>query len=252
MINDYNIVSSNTWNTPNARNYKRIIDELNSRGLIDAIGVQAHAFSTVGTQAQMRSVLDLLAETGLPIQATELDIDGDGQAMTDATSDAVQLANIQRIFPVFWEHPAVEGVTMWGWRPGLWRNDQEAYLMRSDGTERPAMQWLRAYVDTANVVFNVSNEIEEVSQPQKFELAQNYPNPFNPSTNINFSLPSSREVSLKVYDMMGREVAILVNGRMNAGEHTVQFNANGLASGVYIYRITAGSFTQSKRMLLIK
>lgn len=113
MINDYNIVSSNTWGTQNAENYKQIIDDLVDRDLIDVIGVQAHGFSTVGTRAQMTAVLDLLAETGLPIQATEMDIDGNPDG-TDAQSDQAQLENMQRIFPTFWEHPAVEGVTFWG------------------------------------------------------------------------------------------------------------------------------------------
>ncbi len=98
----------------------------------------------------------------------------------------------------------------------------------------------------------VSNEHEESVRPEAITLNQNYPNPFNPNTVISFNLPESGEVSLKVYDLMGREVATLVDGRLNSGEHTFNFNANGLASGVYLYRITSGDFTQVKRMMLIK
>tara|TARA_R100000908_G_scaffold50441_1_gene25708 strand:- start:44672 stop:47155 length:2484 start_codon:yes stop_codon:yes gene_type:complete len=252
MINDYNIVSSNTWGTPNARNYKNIIDDLVERDLIDVIGVQAHAFSTVGSQSQIRAVLDLLAETGLPIQATEMDIDGDPNAVTTATSDAEQLGNIQRIFPVFWEHPAVEGVTMWGWRPGLWRQDQDAFLVRSSGEERPALEWLRAYVDTASVEFSVSNEELITNTPEQFELSHNYPNPFNPTTQISYNLPRNAEVSLRVYDITGRLIQTLVNTRQSAGSHTVSFNASNLSSGVYFYRMEAGTFTDVKQMMLIK
>jgi len=83
-------------------------------------------------------------------------------------------------------------------------------------------------------------------------LRQNYPNPFNPSTTIKYELPRSSEVRLSVYDMLGREVAILVNERMNAGVHEVKFDGSGLASGVYLYRMWAGEFVATKRLLLLK
>jgi len=88
--------------------------------------------------------------------------------------------------------------------------------------------------------------------PLEFSLKQNYPNPFNPNTKISFDLPSNVKVMLKVYDMLGREVAMLVDGEMNAGNHEANFNASGLSSGIYIYRLTAGSFTETKRMNLLK
>ncbi len=89
--------------------------------------------------------------------------------------------------------------------------------------------------------------------PQSFSLEQNYPNPFNPSTTINFSLPSASEVTLYVYDMLGRRVATLLdNEMMNASTHSVKFDASRLASGVYIYRLEAGEFTSTRRMMLIK
>lgn len=88
--------------------------------------------------------------------------------------------------------------------------------------------------------------------PERFSLSQNYPNPFNPTTNINFELPQNEQVRLTVYDMIGRSVAILVDQRMEAGSHTVSFDASNLASGVYIYRIEAGEFTATNKMLLVK
>lgn len=90
------------------------------------------------------------------------------------------------------------------------------------------------------------------TQPGKYSLDQNYPNPFNPATVISYNLPEASKVTLKVYDILGREAAVLVNGIQNAGRHNITFNANGLASGVYIYRIEAGSFTQTKKMILLK
>ena len=95
-----------------------------------------------------------------------------------------------------------------------------------------------------------SNELEGL--PNEFALQQNYPNPFNPSTNISFSLPQASNVKLTVYNILGQQVLQLVNSRMTAGTHTIQFNASNLASGMYMYRIEAGSFVQNKRMTLIK
>ncbi len=246
MINDYGIMGNISATT----NYINIIEDLQERDLIDVIGVQSHAFSIVSSlPSDIKRTLDMLGETGLPIQATEMDIDGDPEG-TEAESDSVQLARYQRIFPVFWEHPAVEGVTLWGWRPGLWRDDQEAYIVRADGEERPAIQWLRTYVDTVDI--NVSNEPLESTLPDNFELSQNYPNPFNPTTQIQYSIPRASDVSIRVYDITGRMVQTLVDNRQSAGTHTVRFNASSLASGVYFYRLEAGSFTNVKRMMLIK
>ena len=87
---------------------------------------------------------------------------------------------------------------------------------------------------------------------KKFNLSQNYPNPFNPSTNISFSIPEGQYVSLKVFDISGREVATLVDGYRNSGEYSVSFNASNLSSGVYFYSLETAEFTQTRRMLLIK
>ena len=88
--------------------------------------------------------------------------------------------------------------------------------------------------------------------PTAYKLEQNYPNPFNPTTSNTFALPVAGNVELKVYDLLGKEVASLVSGNLTAGTHVVPFDASVLASGVYIYKITAGSFIDSKKMVLIK
>ena len=85
-----------------------------------------------------------------------------------------------------------------------------------------------------------------------FRLEQNYPNPFNPSTKIEFSVPAASRVELKVYNILGQEVATLVNETLKAGNHAVTFDASRLATGVYLYRITAGTFVSTKKMLLLK
>jgi hypothetical protein len=85
-----------------------------------------------------------------------------------------------------------------------------------------------------------------------FELAQNYPNPFNPSTEISFTLVKSEKVKLAVYNLLGKEVAVLVNGTRNAGSQTVTFDAKNLSSGVYFYKLEAGSTMLAKKMMLLK
>ena len=97
----------------------------------------------------------------------------------------------------------------------------------------------------------MSNEVN-VGVPEKFALSQNYPNPFNPSTTINFDIPKDGKVSLRLYDMSGKEVATLVNEYKTAGYYSVTFNAANLSSGVYFYSITANNFTAIKKMMLIK
>ncbi len=88
--------------------------------------------------------------------------------------------------------------------------------------------------------------------PDNYSLKQNYPNPFNPTTNINFSIPKSGLVTLKIYDMTGKEVATLVNEVKSAGSYLVGFNASNLPSGAYFYRVSSGNFVDTKKMMLIK
>ncbi len=85
-----------------------------------------------------------------------------------------------------------------------------------------------------------------------YDLAQNYPNPFNPSTTIKYELPKSSEVKLSVYDLLGREVSVLVNEKKDAGVHEVRFDGSGLSSGVYFYRMQAGDFVATKGLLLVR
>ncbi len=104
-----------------------------------------------------------------------------------------------------------------------------------------------------NGQFEFSNVIEvDAGVPKQFALDQNYPNPFNPTTMIRYELPVASTVSLKVYDVLGREVATLVNERQEAGAYSVTFNANTLSSGVYFYRLQAGNFVATKKMMLVK
>lgn len=235
LINDFGIVNS----ISNVTEYLKIINLLKADTLIDGIGVQGHAFNTIFDASIMKANLDSLATAGLPIYVTELDIDG--------PSDNEQLNEYKRIFPTFWNHPAVEGITLWGWRPGLWRNDQKAYIINSDNTERPALVWLREYVPAS---LSIHKPIAET--PQSFKLFGNYPNPFNPTTTINYQLPVPSYLTIKVFDLLGREVVTLVEGVRSAGSHSVTFDGSGLAGGVYLYQLKTSDFTETKKCLFLK
>jgi len=124
------------------------------------------------------------------------------------------------------------------------------------GTNRADMGYYGGrYSDNAT---DVEEENIETEIPSKYELSQNYPNPFNPSTTINYSIPvvdayaSTANVTLKVYDILGREVATLVNKEQSPGNYSVRFDASNLTSGLYFYRLTAGKFTSVKKMMLLK
>lgn len=93
---------------------------------------------------------------------------------------------------------------------------------------------------------------DDLSQPSAYQLLQNYPNPFNPATTIKYTIPQRTQVSLKVFNLLGQEVASLVNEEQAAGHYVAQFEANNLASGVYFYRLQAGTFSQVKKMVFVK
>jgi hypothetical protein len=95
-------------------------------------------------------------------------------------------------------------------------------------------------------------EKPEEALPAEYQLEQNYPNPFNPSTTIRFSIPHREYVTLKIFDVLGREVATLVDGEMEAGEHSVVFDASGLSGGTYFYQLKAESVVRTQCMVFIK
>jgi len=99
----------------------------------------------------------------------------------------------------------------------------------------------------------INTDVRQLSgTPSNFSLEQNYPNPFNPSTTIRFSLPQAATISLSVFNTLGQEVAELASGEYQAGRYAVDWNAEGLASGVYYYRLVAGTFSETKAMLLVR
>jgi len=110
------------------------------------------------------------------------------------------------------------------------------------------------YVSIAGTIYKIDKvtSLKEPEIPTKFMLYQNYPNPFNPSTTISYDLPQRSRVKLTIHNLLGQEVATLVNGEQEPGRYSVKFDASGLPSGIYFYRLEAGNFIEQKKMILIK
>ena len=132
LLNEHSVLKD----TGKMNRYLEIVDLLVDRGLLDGVGVQGHFLETTSV-SRVRANLDAVASRGLPVYVSEFDLNlGD---------DGAQLAKYQELFPVLWEHPAVAGVTLWGYKENeIWRS--RAYLVRADGSERPALTWLREYL----------------------------------------------------------------------------------------------------------
>lgn len=145
------------------------------------------------------------------------------------------------------------------WIPGITYYGATMYDLDNDGNEEIIIS-MQNYPNTGHRLLSAiyksdstTNVIQEISEiPENFLLYQNYPNPFNPTTIISWTSPKDGFVTLKVYDVLGREVATLVNEYKSAGEHTIDFNAKELSSGVYIYRIQIGDYIQARSLILQK
>jgi hypothetical protein len=132
--------------------------------------------------------------------------------------------------------------------------NQNGQLILSSSSEPASAGRIRMVITTEQPPLPPDAIVSEVrvGRPTEFAVKQNFPNPFNPSTSIKYELPRTTHVSLNVYDMLGREVATLMNEEKSAGVYTVHWDASGIASGVYFYRLKAGDFVQTKRMLLMR
>jgi hypothetical protein len=124
--------------------------------------------------------------------------------------------------------------------------DSSLFVIQSNSGSSP---------DTVKVS-GIANPITDVEQltgfPKVFALSQNYPNPFNPSTTLSFSLPSRSFVTLNIFDLLGREVATVVSEEFPAGTYSRQWNASNISSGIYFYRLKAGSFIEIKKLVLLR
>jgi hypothetical protein len=143
----------------------------------------------------------------------------------------------------------------------IWRSKYSSVGIKLNSADNTLVFWSQdlggfGYVGselwcTFNSGIPTGVEDKEIT-PSDFSLSQNYPNPFNPTTEINYSIPAFRNVVIKVYDVLGKEVATLVNEEKPAGSYEVQFDASKLSSGIYLYKLQAGSFVKTKKMILMK
>ena len=225
-INDYNIVS----NDASTNNYLSIINVLKERDLIDGIGEQGHFMETTPVNT-IEANLDKFFQTELPVHITEFDL--------NIASDSQQEAKYKELFPVLWEHPAVHGITLWGYRQGnIWRED--AYLVRSNNTERPAMTWLKSYVaEDLGGFFCLSVGTEEINERK----SSVYP---NPAPRGAFSLVIDEAAcEVLVSDLHGTIVRDL--GRVERGTHSISMDA---VPGIYFLHISGRD--QRYEKLIIK
>jgi hypothetical protein len=142
--------------------------------------------------------------------------------------------------------PATGSWTAWQSVPAVVKLTEGPQVIRmyaSKGGFR--LNWIR-FLSITGVRDNDSRVVRE------FQLSQNYPNPFNPSTTIKYQVPKTSVVTLKIFDILGRKIAFLVNEQKPAGTYSIQWDASNIPSGVYFYRLHAGSFIETKRMILLK
>jgi len=139
----------------------------------------------------------------------------------------------------------------WGATSGPYDQSEGPPDYNPEGTGDKVTDWV-AYRPWSEGPLGVEEPLSEKSLPQGFVLSQNYPNPFNPVTQIKYALPKDCWVRLEVYNILGQKVARLADGRQKAGYKTVRWEAKGVASGVYIYRLQAGGFVETKRMILLR
>jgi hypothetical protein len=188
------------------------------------------AVTSNGYTIEARLTLDSLATNGAFTTATGMwlpfRVDGNDY---DSTKDGIGANN--------------RGIIL---QTGGWGGAFSRLRLEQDW-ERPSTF---GYMEIVDKTVDVSGNKELL--PKEFALYNNYPNPFNPTSKIKYDLPRDVQVSLKVYDILGREVATLVDTKQSAGYYAIDFNATNLASGAYIYRITAGDFVQTKKMMVLK
>ncbi|HPN39053.1 MAG TPA: T9SS type A sorting domain-containing protein, partial [Melioribacteraceae bacterium] len=131
--------------------------------------------------------------------------------------------------------------------------EKQNYFYEDKNLNNGSYKYELYQIDFDGSKYLVASSLSEVNvNPTTFNLSQNYPNPFNPSTTINFSIPKSTNVKITIFNAIGKEIAVLVNGNFESGEHNVVWNADNVSSGMYFYKMEAGNFTSTKKMMLIR
>lgn len=216
---------------------------------------------------------------GIPIVGITMDIDGDTRSTTAPYMGSDEASIPIPVELVSFAASLVQGNVILNWETATEINNRGFEIERSSKGEFTTVGFIpgagtttkkQTYTFTDKQVlvgshsyrlkqidfngsYSYSNTIEvEVTSPLTFNLSQNYPNPFNPTTKINYSIPSDSKVTISVYSITGELVAELVNDFVSAGSYSVDFDGRNLASGMYIYKMAAGNFTQTNKMMLMK
>lgn len=233
LLNEYGIINDNN----KTNQYLTIINLLKDKELIDGIGVQGHRFELENAaNATLTANLDKLGATGLPVYISEFDLGNINN--TGTPDDAKQLELYQRIFPVLWNHTAVQGITIWGYRQGeTWQ--ETAFLKRTNGAERPALQWLKTFVPASyggTSCYPVTN-VED----QDEVIISAYPNP-SPDGSVLLTFNGGAAEGL-IRDINGRTVNSfnLTNGE------SYRFQAQ---AGMYLLQLKSGNRVVTKKLIL--
>ncbi|MEK7249829.1 MAG: T9SS type A sorting domain-containing protein, partial [Bacteroidota bacterium] len=182
---------------------------------------------------------------GRELPWSPLKIYGESSGMATAFGDLDKDGSVEMIVPSWVFGQLFSSLYCWTF-PGL-TFSKERFPWPMYGHDRWHTSQYGFDPDTVLVSVNEKQQL-----PSRFQLQQNFPNPFNPATTINFDLPEPSYVSLAIYDLLGRKVVELENGIREAGRYKIQFDASKLASGVYLYRIKAGNFVETRKLVLLK
>lgn len=227
LINEFEV----EYDAKLAAKYLEIIMILKEKNLIDGIGIQCHTNEIQRdkpTVESIREALDTLASSGLPLYVSELDLKG---------NDADQLTDYKRLFPVFWEHPSVRGITLWGYVLPTWVSGTE---LIQNGKERPALQWLRQYVaENRTSVLSAHFYKQQPRQPF-FTIYQQ--NNQTLSVQLHFSGPAS----LRIFDLHGKILPGYSNYLLNSEKRIFTINANTIATGTYIISLTGNNISATE------
>ena len=231
LINEHNVEANMT----NALLFRNIIVILHERKLVDGVGIQCHAADIQRNNASLDTIkrcIDTLASVGLPMYPSELDLEGDDQQ---------QLADYKRIFPYIWEHPGTKGVTLWGYQGNMWTTN--AVLIKN-GVERPALKWLRTYVDSIK-----NNKITHTNKKSSTETNPIMVN-YSRLGRIEVHLSSMQEYAVRIIDPRGRIIASQMNHLFTRETHTIVFPTLSLCPGLYIVNAKSRQLCLTKKFIL--
>jgi len=252
--NNYTIYAIATDNNANQRTSNRVPIQVGTPAMVH---LEAEFATRQGTSMSIKS--DVLASN-----EKFVDIATQTGTITWTLPNVPQAGSYEIIFgfKLFYDTPKEQYINVNGTRADTIRFEGNTTTWLEKGTTvnlnqgsntiQMLLSWGWMYLDYMAVPSVITSVEENIEMPTSFLLQQNFPNPFNPITTISYSIPALQNVKLIVYDILGREISTLVNEEKPAGTYSVTFDANGLSSGVYFYRIEAGNFNQVNKMIYLK